>query len=87
VIRDGGGRSRARARAQRLPVPAHRPAEVAAEFAGGLALSPAPGRVPDIGGPDVTTWAEMIRRYLAITGRKRVVTEVWMPAMKEIRAS
>ena len=86
MIRDGGGRSRARARAQRLPLPAHRPAEVAAKLAG-LALSPAPGRVPDIGGPDVTTWAEMIRRSLAVTGRKRVVTEVRVPAMKEIRAS
>jgi uncharacterized protein YbjT (DUF2867 family) len=61
------------------------PAEVAAKLVD-LALGPPSGRVRDIGGPQVSTWAEMIRQYLAITKRKRAVVQVWMPKMKEIRA-
>ena len=51
-----------------------------------LALGPPSGRVPDIGGPEVSTWAEMIRGYLRATNRKRAVVQVWMPWTKAIRA-
>jgi uncharacterized protein YbjT (DUF2867 family) len=51
-----------------------------------LALGPPAGRVPDIGGPEVSTWADLVRQYLRATKRKRTVVEVWMPRMKEIRA-
>lgn len=61
------------------------PVEVAAKLVD-LALGPPSGRVRDIGGPQVSTWAEMIRQYLAITRRKRVVVQAWMPKMKGIRA-
>jgi uncharacterized protein YbjT (DUF2867 family) len=61
------------------------PAEVAEKLVA-LALGPPSGRVPDIGGPESSTWAEMIRRYLRVTKRKRACVEVWMPKMKEIRS-
>ncbi len=61
------------------------PADVADRLAD-LALGPPSGRVPDIGGPEVSTWAEMIRQYLRAAKRKRAVVEVWMPMTKEIRA-
>jgi uncharacterized protein YbjT (DUF2867 family) len=51
-----------------------------------LALGPPSGRAPDIGGPEVSTWAEMTRQYLRAAKRKRAVVQVWMPKMKEIRA-
>jgi uncharacterized protein YbjT (DUF2867 family) len=51
-----------------------------------LALGPPAGRVPDIGGPEESTWAEMIGQYLQAAGRKRAVLQVWLPMMKEIRA-
>jgi uncharacterized protein YbjT (DUF2867 family) len=51
-----------------------------------LALGPPSGRVPDIGGPEVSTWAEMVRQYLRAAGRRRPVVEVWLPMMKAIRA-
>lgn len=61
------------------------PAEVAGKLAD-LALGPPSGRVPDIGGPEVSTWAEMICQYLRVTKHKRAVVQVWMPKMEEIRA-
>jgi uncharacterized protein YbjT (DUF2867 family) len=51
-----------------------------------LALGPPSGRVPDIGGPQASTWAEMVRRYLRATGAGRAVVEVWMPGSRAIRA-
>jgi uncharacterized protein YbjT (DUF2867 family) len=51
-----------------------------------LAIGPPAGRVPDIGGPEEFSWAEMIRRYLQAAGLKRSVVQVWTPMMKEIRA-
>ena len=60
------------------------PVEVADKLVD-LALDPPSGRVPDIGGPEVSTWAEMIRRYLQASGRKRAVVQVWLPKMKAIR--
>jgi uncharacterized protein YbjT (DUF2867 family) len=51
-----------------------------------LALGPPSGRVPDIGGPDVSTWAEMVRQYLRAIGRRRPVVQVRMPGTRAIRA-
>jgi uncharacterized protein YbjT (DUF2867 family) len=44
-----------------------------------LALAPAAGRVPDIGGPEVRTSADLARAYLAATGRKRPVVSLRLP--------
>lgn len=51
-----------------------------------LALGPPSGRVPDIGGPEVSTWAEMVRQYLRAIGRRRPVIQVLMPGTRAIRA-
>jgi uncharacterized protein YbjT (DUF2867 family) len=51
-----------------------------------LALGPASGRAPDIGGPEVTTWADMIRTYMRVVGKHRPVVQVRMPGTKAIRA-
>jgi uncharacterized protein YbjT (DUF2867 family) len=61
------------------------PADVANQFVE-LALGPPYGRVPDIGGPEVLTWAEMIRQYLRAAGRRRPVVEIPMPGTGAIRA-
>jgi uncharacterized protein YbjT (DUF2867 family) len=61
------------------------PVEVANKLAD-LALGPPSGQVPDMGGPEVSSWAEMTRQYLRATKRRRPVVEVWLPMMKEIRA-
>lgn len=60
------------------------PSEVAVKLVE-LALGPPKGRVPDIGGPAVTTWAEMTRQYLRLTGRRRPILEFLMPGTKSIR--
>ncbi len=51
-----------------------------------LALKPPAGRVPDIGGPEVSTWAEMIHQYLQATHKRRLVLPFVMPGTKAIRA-
>jgi uncharacterized protein YbjT (DUF2867 family) len=61
------------------------PADVAHQLVQ-LALGPPSGRVPDIGGPEVSTWADMIRQYLHAAGRRRLVVEVRMPGTGAIRA-
>lgn len=50
-----------------------------------LALRPPAGNVADIGGPEVSTWEEMIRQYLAIAGMRRLVVPFVMPGTKAIR--
>jgi uncharacterized protein YbjT (DUF2867 family) len=44
-----------------------------------LALADPAGRVPDVGGPEVRTMAELARDYLGATGRRRKVLEVPLP--------
>jgi uncharacterized protein YbjT (DUF2867 family) len=61
------------------------PADVAHQLVE-LALGPPSGRVPDIGGPEVSTWADMIRQYLHAAGRPKLVVEVPMPGTGAIRA-
>jgi uncharacterized protein YbjT (DUF2867 family) len=51
-----------------------------------LALGQPAGRVADIGGPEVSTWAEMIRQYLRATHRRRLVVSLPMPGTRAIRA-
>jgi uncharacterized protein YbjT (DUF2867 family) len=51
-----------------------------------LALGPPSGRVPDIGGPQVSTWADLVRQYLRATGRRRPVVAVPLPGTRAIRA-
>src|SRR5215218_7580570 len=44
-----------------------------------LALSPPAGRVPDVGGPEVLTSAELARTYLEATGREKRLVELPLP--------
>jgi uncharacterized protein YbjT (DUF2867 family) len=44
-----------------------------------LALADPAGRVPDVGGPEVRTMAELARTYLEVVGRSRRVVEVPLP--------
>jgi uncharacterized protein YbjT (DUF2867 family) len=60
------------------------PTEVALKLVE-LALGPPQGRVPDIGGPEVSTWAEMTRQYLRLTGRRRPILQFSMPGTRSIR--
>lgn len=50
-----------------------------------LALSEPLGQVPDVGGPEVRTFAELTRSYLEAAGRRRRVLEVPLPG-KTVRA-
>jgi uncharacterized protein YbjT (DUF2867 family) len=60
--------------------------EVAARLAG-LALGQPCGRVPDMAGPQVLSFADLIRTYLRATGRRpRPVVPVWTPGIGPIRA-
>ncbi len=67
-----------------MPVPARtsfQPID-ASEVAGRLAelaVGPAAGRVPDMGGPEVRGFAELARSYLAASGRHRPVLPVRLP--------
>jgi uncharacterized protein YbjT (DUF2867 family) len=44
-----------------------------------LALADPVGRVPDVGGPEVRTMAELARAYFEVVGRSRRVVEVPLP--------
>jgi uncharacterized protein YbjT (DUF2867 family) len=75
-----------------IPVPAGlvvQPAdsgEVAARLAE-LALGEPRGRAPDMAGPEVLSFADLIRSYLRVTGRRpRPVVPVWVPGLGPIRA-
>lgn len=51
-----------------------------------LTLGEPAGRVPDMGGPQVSSFADLLRVYLRVTHRRRPVVPVWMPAIGAIRA-
>ena len=52
-----------------------------------LALGEPSGRVPDLAGPQVLAFAEVIRAYLQATGRRpRPLVPVWIPGIGPIRA-
>ena len=60
--------------------------EVAARLAE-LALSEPRGRVPDMAGPQILSFADLTRMYLTATGRRpRPVVPVWTPGIGPIRA-
>jgi uncharacterized protein YbjT (DUF2867 family) len=60
--------------------------EVAARLAE-LALSEPDGRVPDMAGPQVLSFADVIRAYLSATGRRpRPMLPLWIPGLAPIRA-
>src|SRR5215472_12148948 len=59
--------------------------EVAARLAG-LALSEPAGRVPDMGGPEVVSFADLLRTYLRVSHRRRPVVPLWMPGIRAVRA-
>ena len=52
-----------------------------------LALGEPSGRVPDMAGPQVLAFAEVIRTYLRATGRRpRPLVPVWIPGIRAVRA-
>ena len=51
-----------------------------------LALADAGERVPDMAGPRATTFVDLVREYLQLTGRRRPVVPVWLPGIGAIRA-
>ena len=73
-----------------IPVPAGfvvqpvDPADVAARLAE-LALGEPAGQVPDMGGPQILSFADLVRAYLRAAGRRRWVAPVRMPGTRAIR--
>ncbi|HEY6594634.1 MAG TPA: hypothetical protein VI011_11090 [Asanoa sp.] len=61
------------------------PDDVAARLAS-LASGPPAGRVRDLAGPQELTFADLVRGYLAATGRRRPVVSLWLPGTGGIRA-
>jgi uncharacterized protein YbjT (DUF2867 family) len=52
-----------------------------------LTLGEPAGRVPDLAGPQILSFADLIRMYLRATGRRpRPVVPVWTPGIGPIRA-
>lgn len=52
-----------------------------------LALGDPSGRVPDMAGPQILSFADLIRTYLRVTGRRdRPVMPLWIPGIGPIRA-
>ena len=78
------------ARLPLVPVPAGFPTqpvdagEVAARLAE-LALGEPAGRVPDMAGPQVLSFAALVHGYLRAAGRSRPVLPVWLPGLRRIR--
>ena len=73
-----------------IPVPAGvdlqpiDPDEVAARLVE-LTLSGPAGRAPDLAGPQITTWVDMLRDYLDATGKRRLLMPVRIPGTGAIR--
>ena len=51
-----------------------------------LTLDAPAGRVPDLAGPEVTSWAGLLADYLRASGRRRQVMPVLLPGTRSIRA-
>lgn len=74
-----------------VPVPASFPVqpvdadEVACRLAD-LALGEPAGRAPDMGGPQVLTFADLLRTYLRVKQRHRPVVPIPVPGTRAIRA-
>jgi uncharacterized protein YbjT (DUF2867 family) len=73
-----------------IPVPAGfvvqpiDPREVAARLAE-LALGEAACRVSDMGGPQVSSFADLIRAHMRASGRRRLIVPVRMPGTRKVR--
>jgi uncharacterized protein YbjT (DUF2867 family) len=50
-----------------------------------LALGAPAGRVPDLAGPRVTSWSDLLRGYLRASHRRRVVLPVRIPGTRAVR--
>jgi uncharacterized protein YbjT (DUF2867 family) len=50
-----------------------------------LALGAPAGRVPDLAGPEVTSWAGLLADYLRASGLRRLVLPVLIPGTRAIR--
>ena len=50
-----------------------------------LALGEPAGRAPDLAGPQVSTWADLLRGYLTATHRRRWVLPVRIPGTRAVR--
>jgi uncharacterized protein YbjT (DUF2867 family) len=61
------------------------PDEVAARLVE-LTLGKPAGRVPDLAGPQVTSWAGLLRGYLRASHRRRWVVPVRIPGTRAVRA-
>lgn len=83
--------ARSMARLPVVPVPAGfrvqpiDPGEVAARLVE-LALGHPAGRVADLGGPEESTWADMVRVYLRAGHRRKPVMPVRLPGLAKVRA-
>jgi uncharacterized protein YbjT (DUF2867 family) len=51
-----------------------------------LELGDPAGRVPDLGGPQVSTWDDMLRVYLRARHRRRLIVPVRIPGTGRVRA-
>ena len=60
------------------------PDEVAARLVE-LALGEPTGRAPDMAGPEVSSWEDLFRGYLAATHRHRWVLPIWVPGSRAVR--
>src|SRR5215218_4458 len=73
-----GPPARRHAHPQRVALPAHR-RRGGRRPAGRAPLSPPAGRVPDVGGPEVLTSAELAHDYLEATGRGKKLVDLPLP--------
>jgi uncharacterized protein YbjT (DUF2867 family) len=68
-----------------FPVEPVDPADVADRLVE-LALGPPAGRVPDLAGPERTSFAGTLRDLLRVTGKKRPVLPLPLPGMSKVNA-
>jgi uncharacterized protein YbjT (DUF2867 family) len=61
------------------------PGEVAARLVD-LTLGGPAGRVPDLGGPQVTSWADLLHGYLRASHRRRWLVPIRIPGTRPVRA-
>ena len=61
------------------------PEEVAARLAE-LARGEPAGRVPDLAGPEVLSFADVIRIYQRVKRRRRWIVPLWIPGLPAVRA-
>lgn len=50
-----------------------------------LAAQPPAGRVADVAGPHVESYASLVRTYLSVNGKRRPVVPLWLPGLGKVR--